>query len=218
MERVLAIRNRCLATLLEQLLGLASPISMKVSPIFDMTVARHTAKFPFSGGHLNDIDFDAGKSVLMSKIQQTRIFDEFLAFNLGNPAFIQPRHMLFQKYGTFDFTLGHRIEYRQDVFAFEVRVTFDVLGEITTCASIAIIIDGHAVQNFAFTGFHKELSAVSLKNPQMVRFFISFLKFWLRSFLSGLLFSFSKMLIQSTISMAIFTSRSIVRWVIALLH
>jgi hypothetical protein len=156
MDRVLAIRNRCFGHLAGTIVGIGISDVGKVSPIFDMTVARHTAKFPLSaGGHLNDIDLDAGKSVLMSKIQQARIFDEFLAFNLGNPAFIQLWHMLFQEYGTLDFTLGHRIEYRQDVFAFEIRVTFDVLGEIPTGASIAIIIDGHAVQDFAFTGFHK---------------------------------------------------------------
>jgi hypothetical protein len=70
--------------------------------------------------------------------------------------------MLFQKYGTLDFTLGHRIEYRQDVFAFEIRITFDVLGEIPTGAGIAIIADGHVVENLAFTGFHERIALSSV--------------------------------------------------------
>jgi hypothetical protein len=114
----------------------------------------------------------------MCQIQQTRIFDEFLAFNLGNPAFIQPGHMLFQEYGSLDFTLGHRIEYRQDVFAFEIRITFDVLGEIPTGAGIAIIADGTLYRIFPSPDSTKELSVISLKNPQMVCLFISFLKFF----------------------------------------
>ena len=48
MARVLAIRKRCLETLELQFCGLASPMSVKDSPVFDTTVALQMAKFPLS--------------------------------------------------------------------------------------------------------------------------------------------------------------------------
>jgi hypothetical protein len=61
------------------------------------------------------------------------------------------------------------------VFAPEVGITFDVLGEIPTRTGIAVIIDGDIVEDFSLSGLGVKLSIISLKYPQILGLRVSLL-------------------------------------------